>query len=164
MSQNIVKWLSTWFLLKTEKQNMGQECRSLGSFIIKVSWFYFFLRLCKLSSHCSVAQSCPTLCDHGLQHAMLPCPSLSSGVCSNSCLVSWWCHPTIPSSVVPFSSCIQSFPASGSFLMSRLFTSGVISWIAEFHKYGSKFSFALAELLIPSEVNALKKNQIKNSS
>ena len=112
----------------------------------------------------SVAQSCPTLCDHGLQHAMLPCPSLSSGVCSNSCLVSWWCHPTIPSSVVPFSSCIQSFPASGSFLMSRLFTSGVISWIAEFHKYGSKFSFALAELLIPSEVNALKKNQIKNSS
>ena len=48
----------------------------------------------------------------------------SSGVCSNSCPLSWWCHPTISSSVVPFSSCLQSFPASGSFSMSQFFTSG----------------------------------------
>ena len=58
-----------------------------------------------------------------LQHAAIPCPSPSPGVCSNSCLLSWWCHPTIPPSVAPFSFCPQSFPASGSFMMSLLFTS-----------------------------------------
>ena len=56
--------------------------------------------------------------------ARLPCPSLSPGVCSNSCPLSWWCHPTISSSVTPFSSCPQSFPASGSFPMSQFFASG----------------------------------------
>ena len=61
---------------------------------------------------------------HGLQQAKLPCPSLSSGACSDSCPLSWWCHPTISSSVIPFSSCPQSFPASGSFLTSQLFASG----------------------------------------
>ena len=61
---------------------------------------------------------------HGLQHARLPCPSLSPGECSNSCPLSWWCHPTISSSVIPFSSCLQSFPASRSFPMSWLFASG----------------------------------------
>ena len=60
---------------------------------------------------------------HGLQHARLPCPSLSTGAFPNSCPLSQWCHPTIWSSVVPFS-CLQSFPESGSFLMNRLFTSG----------------------------------------
>ena len=89
----------------------------------------------------SVAKSCLTLCDpHGLQHTRLPCPSLSPGVCSNSCPLSQWCHPTISSSATFFSSCPQSFPAgsfpmsqglfrwgssqSGSFPMSQLFTSG----------------------------------------
>ena len=61
---------------------------------------------------------------HGLQHIMLPCPSLSPRVCSNSCLLSQWCHSTISSSVVPFSSCPQSFPATGSFPMSWLFRPG----------------------------------------
>ena len=61
---------------------------------------------------------------HGLQHARLPCPSPTPGVYPNSCPLSWWCHPTISSSVVPFSSCLQSSPASGSFPMSRLFTWG----------------------------------------
>ena len=60
---------------------------------------------------------------HGLQHARLLCLSLSPRVCSNSCPLSQWCHPT-SSSVAPFSSCSQSFPASVSFLMSQLFTSG----------------------------------------
>ena len=60
----------------------------------------------------------------GLQHARLPCPSPTPGACSNSCPLSRWCHPTISSSVVPFSSCPQSFPASGSFQMSQLFSSG----------------------------------------
>ena len=72
---------------------------------------------------CSIAKSCLTLCDPvDKQHIKLPCPSLSPGACSNSCPLSWWCHPIISSSVVPLS-CNQSFPASGSFSKSRLFTS-----------------------------------------
>ena len=59
----------------------------------------------------------------GLQHARLPCPSPTPGTCSNSCPSSQWCHPSIPSSVIPFSSCLQSFPASGSFPMSQFFAS-----------------------------------------
>ena len=61
---------------------------------------------------------------HGLQHARLPCPSPTPGACSNSCPWSQWCHPTISSSVIPFSFCFQSFPASESFPMSRFFASG----------------------------------------
>ena len=61
---------------------------------------------------------------HELQHARPPSPSPSPGVYPNSCSLSQWCHPTISSSVVPFSSCLQSFPASESFQMSQLFTSG----------------------------------------
>ena len=61
---------------------------------------------------------------HGLQHARLPCPSPTPGVCSNPCLSSQWCHPTISSSIVPFSSCLLSFPASGSLPMGQFFTSG----------------------------------------
>ena len=61
---------------------------------------------------------------HESKHARPPCPSLSPGTCSNSRPLSGWCHPAISSSVVPFSSCPQSFPASGSFPMSQLFTSG----------------------------------------
>ena len=61
---------------------------------------------------------------HGLQHVRLPRPSPTPGVYSSSCPLSWWCHPTISSSVIPFSSHLQSFPASGSFTMSQLLTSG----------------------------------------
>ena len=61
---------------------------------------------------------------HGLQHARLPCPSPTSRACSNLSLSSWWCHPIILSSVIPFSSCLQSFPASGSFPMSQFYASG----------------------------------------
>ena len=60
----------------------------------------------------------------GLQHARLPCPSASPRVYSNSCPLSRWCHPTISSSVIPFSSCLQSFPASVSFPKSQMLTSG----------------------------------------
>ena len=72
-----------------------------------------------------------SLCSHGLQHAMLPCPSPTPGACSNSCPWNWWCHPSssgimMPdsSSVMLFSSCLQSFLASGSFPMSQFFASG----------------------------------------
>ena len=73
----------------------------------------------------SVAQSCLTLCEpHGLQHARLPCSSPTHRACSNSCTLSWWGHPTISSTLAPFSSCLQSFPASGSFPMSQFCASG----------------------------------------
>ena len=61
---------------------------------------------------------------HGLQHSRLPCSSLTLRACSNSCTLSWLCHPSISSSVIPFSSHLQSFPASGSFQMSQFFVSG----------------------------------------
>ena len=70
-----------------------------------------------ISMNSSVARLCLTLWPHGLQHARLPCPSPTPGACSNSCPLDRWCHPTISSSVVPFSSCLQSFPASGPFQM-----------------------------------------------
>ena len=73
---------------------------------------------------CSVVSE--SLRPYGLQHTRPPCPSPSPEVYSNSCPLSQWCHPTISSSVVPFSSCLQSFPASGSFPMSQCFTSGGI--------------------------------------
>ena len=71
-----------------------------------------------LFSHSVVSDS---LWPHGLHHARLPWPSPSPGACSNSCPLIEWCHPTISSSVIPFSFCLQSFPASGSFLISQLF-------------------------------------------
>ena len=71
---------------------------------------------------CSVVSD--SLWPHRLQHSRIPCPSPSHGVCSNSCPLSQWCHPTISSSFTPFSSCPQSFPASRSFPMSWLFVAG----------------------------------------
>ena len=72
-------------------------------------------------SHSVVSDS---LWPHGLQHARLLCPLPTPRACSNSCPLSWWCHPTTLFSVVPFSSCLQSFPALGSFPMSQFFASG----------------------------------------
>ena len=71
-------------------------------------------------SHSVVSNS---LQPHGLQHARPPCTSPTPRVYSNWCPLSWWCDPTISSSIIPFSSCLQSFPASGSFPMSQLFAS-----------------------------------------
>ena len=71
----------------------------------------------------SVAQWCPTLCNP-MDCSMLGFPSPTPGAYSNSCSLSWWCHPTISFSVVPFSFCLQSFPASGSFPMCQFFASG----------------------------------------
>ena len=64
---------------------------------------------------------------HGLQHTRLPCPSPTPRALSNSCPLSWWCHPPVSSSVIPFSFCPQSFPTSGSFPRSWLFASGAQS-------------------------------------
>ena len=81
-------------------------------------------RLIRLDHFSSVTQLCLTLQPHGLQHTRLSCPLPTSGTYSNSCPLSQWCHPTISSSVVSFSSCFQSFPASGAFPASQLFASG----------------------------------------
>ena len=78
-----------------------------------------FLLILKFSSVMS-----DSLQPHGLQHTRPPCPSPTPGVYLNSCPLSQWCHPTISSSVVPFSSHLRYFPASGSFQMSQFFTSG----------------------------------------
>ena len=98
-------------------------CQLLGS-VCEPSWSlwslnhisHFLLFSCQVMSH--------SLQFHGLQHARPPCPSSCPRVCPSSCPLSWWCHSTISSSVTPFSSCPQSFPASGSFPTSRLFESG----------------------------------------
>ena len=79
---------------------------------------------CKVIQFNSVTQSCLTLWPHEPQHTRPPCSSPTSGVHPNPCPLSRWYHPTISSSVVPFSSCPQSLPASGSFQMSQLFASG----------------------------------------
>ena len=86
------------------------------------TWFSYLLYLFLMFS--SVTQSCLTRRPHGLQHARLPCPSPTPGAYSNSCPSSQWCHPTLSPSIVPFSSHLPSFPASGSFLVSQFFPSG----------------------------------------
>ena len=80
--------------------------------------------LCISSVQCSYSVVSNSLRPHGLQHSRTPCPSPTPGVYSNSCLLSWRCHLTILSSVVPFSSHLQSFPVPGSFQTSQLFSSG----------------------------------------
>ena len=96
--------------------------------IILYSWIYFpFFTITNIQMN-SVQFSCSVVSDslwpHKPQHARPPCPSPTPGVYPNSCPLSQWCHPAISSSVVPFSSCLQSFPTSGSFPMSQLFTLG----------------------------------------
>ena len=79
----------------------------------------------------------------GLQHTRLPCPSPSPGACSNSCLSSWWCHPNISSSVIPFSPCLQSFPASDLF-----------QWVSSSHDVAKVLEFQLSIRFLPGESHA----------
>ena len=95
---------------------------------LSISLFFmsvFPLLLCEQILQYHLSCSCVWL--FGQQHARLPCPSPAPGACSNSCPLSWWCHLTISSSVIPFSSCLHSFLASKSFLMSWLGTSASAS-------------------------------------
>ena len=111
------------FILTVIINSMREFFMYIKNFFVKLGMI--FLESIKTwRACCSVTKSCPTPCDpHGLQHTRLPCPSPSPGACSNSCPLSQWCPSTISSSVAPFSSCLQSFLASGSFPMSWLFTS-----------------------------------------
>ena len=129
----------------------------LGRFFVLIMWKYsvllkdFFLSFFKgnlYSSSCPLVQfSCSVVSDslrpHGLQHIMLPCPSPPLGACSNSCARSQWCHPTISSSVIPFSSCLQLFPASGSFQMSQFFTS-----------YGQSIGVSASASVLPMNIHS----------
>ena len=94
-------WMGKWALLLLNKKWLPKE----------LPWA-FQLSKVFLFSHSVMSYS---LQPHGLQHTRPPCPWPSPRACSNSCPLSWWCHPTISSSVIPFSSCLQSFPPSGSF-------------------------------------------------
>ena len=85
---------------------------------------YYLINKLYISVQFSHSVLSDSLRSHGLQHDRLPCPSPTPGACSNSRTSSRWCHPTISFSVIPFSSCLQSFPSSGSFLMNQFFASG----------------------------------------
>ena len=110
-------------------------------------------QVCSLCLHLhSVQFSCSVVSDslwpHGLQHTRPPCPPPTPRACSNSCPLSQWCHPTISSSVVPFSSWPHSFPASGAFQMSQLFASGGQYWSFSFNispsnEYSGLISFRM---------------------
>ena len=132
----------------------GEMFKFFDNFWIKF-WIKFLLVSC--TSYLLLSFSCSVMSDslqpHGLQHARLPCPSPSPRACSNSCPLSWWCHLTISSSVVPFSSHLQSFPASGFFQMSQRITGQYPiepytitpdpTWTSIFHK----IIFVVVELL-----------------
>ena len=132
-----------WRIPRTEEPGGPQ---SIGSQRLKHNWVIntltFYLSSSSYGSgtqhlHSSVQFSSSVVSDslrpHGLQHTRLPCPLPTPETCSNSCPSNQWCHPTISSSVVPFSSCLQSCPASRSFLMSQFFASG-----------GQSFSFSIS--------------------
>ena len=111
---------TTILLSKDSNQQSERESHWMAENICKIaSGRKAMTNLVQFS--CSVVSN--SLCPHGLQHARPPCPSPTPRAYSNSCPSSWWCHPIISSSVIPFSSCLQSFPASGSFPMSQFFTS-----------------------------------------
>ena len=121
------------FFLHTSLQLIRIQVHSLFSltYLFYLIWIIYLWvlwdgvydqTLCSVQLSRSVVSD--SLWPHGLQHARLPCPSPTPTVYSNSCPLSRWYHPTISSSVVPFSSCLQSFPASGSFQMSLFFASG----------------------------------------
>ena len=112
------------FFLVTFSQGHWSSLDLFPSFYLSVSnTFYISLNTGWLLSLLSWQVVSNSLWLHGLQHGRLPCPSPSPGVCPNSCPLNQWCHPTISSSVVPFSLCSQSFWVSGSFPMSWLFAS-----------------------------------------
>ena len=127
-------WVLLWHVMLVSVRYWAGHFISLGFsphcqndyLALEEEWYNFYVYGFNMSQ--SVQFSCSIVSDslwpHGLQCARLPCQSLTPRVYSNSCPLSWWCHPTTSSFVVPFSSCLQSFPASGSFPRSQFFASG----------------------------------------
>ena len=112
---------------KIEKGNLLSAWhgrKSIASENRNLSLQFLLCNLIDISVQFSHSVISDSLWPHGLQHSRLPCPSSTPGACSNSCLSSWWCHPTISSSAIPFSSRLHSHPTSGSFPMSQVFTLG----------------------------------------
>ena len=105
--------------LPISNSSLFTQCQPL--FVNYCTVLLYFSRYCSVQFSSVMSDF---LWPHGLQHARLPCPSPTPGACLNSCPLNRWCHPTITSSVVPFSSHFQSFPASGSFPISQFFPSG----------------------------------------
>ena len=100
----------------------AEYCRKREERKNKEKHIFFLIKASVQFSHSVMSNS---LQPHGLQHTRPPCPSPNPGACSNSCPnSSWWCHPTITSSAIPLSSCLQSFSASGSFPVSQFFALG----------------------------------------
>ena len=110
---DLVQVMLTWLECRIAMQHPSQDVMTKSQIVL---W--------PLTVQFSCSAVSDSLWPHGLQHDRSPCPSPTPRVYSNSCPLSWWCHPTISSSVVPFSSRLQSFPASGSFPMSQFFASG----------------------------------------
>ena len=121
ITKDLIPWIPfTYFI---------PSCPTLlpsGNLPICSLWVLVFISVCFVFFSVQFSHSVMSdfLWTHALQHTRLPCPSPTLGDGSNSCPSSWWCHSTILSSVIPFSSHLQSFPASGSFQMCQLFTSG----------------------------------------
>ena len=137
LQERRLEWVWLPFPSPGDLPNPGIELRSLalqadslpfeppGKPLIKEEhWQSDFQAFLKVNKFSSVTQLCLTLRFHGLQHVRSPCPSPTPGVYSNSCPLSRSCHPTISSSIIPFSSHLQSFPASGCFPMSQFCASG----------------------------------------
>ena len=120
----MIQWmLATWSLVSLPFLNL--VCPSGCSrfmYCWSLAWRILSITFSSVQFSCSVMSDC--LWPQEPQHARPPCPSPTTGVHPNLCPFSRWCHPTISSSVIPFSSCPQSFPASGSFPTSQLFASG----------------------------------------
>ena len=156
-SRQVLEWANQIpaICLKMWHQNTVASCPSENhSFYSRLDALHFFhsgrnmirkiivdMFIKKKIQFSPLAQLCPTLWPHGLQHARLPCPSPTPGVHSNSCPLDQWCHPTISSSVVPFSSCLKSFPASGSFPRSQFFAS-----------HGQSIGVSASALVLPMKI------------
>ena len=151
---------------------MTSMCGSAVRTRRKTSAFFKINRFQRYESYVQFSHSVmsDSLWPHGLQHARLPCPSPTPGAYSNSCLSSQWCHPTTSSSVVPFSSHLQSCPASGCFPMSQFFASGGRSIgnfsfsISPFNEYSGLISFRIKWLDLLAVQGILKRLLQPNSS
>ena len=115
-----LRWIALQETVKGKKY-CSEQCIEYATICIQIKYIHIIIIFSSVQFNRSVVSD--SLRPHGLQHARPPCISPTLGVYPNSSPLSQWCHQNILSSVIPFSSCLQSFPASGSFQMSQFFTS-----------------------------------------